>query len=299
MAISASADAVVPSNRQFGNIDRRQYRSAITQRTLVAVVAIVMFDIDGVVRDVGGSYRRALADTVAAFTQEAYRPTAAEIDTLKGEGRWNNDWHASQELIFRYFEGQGRSRQALEAEPGLDYGAIVDYFQRRYRGPNLEDPEQWTGYICQEPLLMTADYLESLTAAALPWGFVSGATPASAAYVLERRLGLVAPPLIAMGEAPDKPDPTGLIAMADRLDPEASQPAFYAGDTVADIYTLVNARRARPDRPWIAVGVLPPHVQGSAAEAEAYSETLRRAGADWVTPRVTNLTPDRIHGLVG
>jgi HAD superfamily phosphatase len=265
-------------------------------------MTIAIFDIDGVVRDVGGSYRRALADTVAAFTQDAHRPSPAEIDLLKGEGLWNNDWHASQELIFRYFEGQGRSRQSLEADDTLAYEAIVDYFQRRYRGPILEDPEQWSGYICQEPLLMGKAYLESLTAAGMAWGFVSGATPASAAYVLGRRLGLNEPPLIAMGDAPDKPDPTGLIAMADRLDrldpPNQTQPVLYAGDTVADIYTVVNARKVRPDGPWIAVGVLPPHVQGDPKVAAAYGETLRQAGADWVTDRVTNLTPDQIRGLL-
>ncbi len=261
-------------------------------------MAIAIFDIDGVVRDVGGSYRRALADTVAAFTQESNRPSPAEIDLLKGEGLWNNDWHASQELIFRYFEGQGRSRQSLEADRSLAYKTIVDYFQRRYRGPILEDPEQWSGYICHEPLLMEKFYLESLTAAGIGWGFVSGATPASAAYVLERRLGLVEPPLIAMGDAPDKPDPTGLIAMADRLDPSRTQAALYAGDTVADIYTLANARKAQPDRPWIAVGILPPHVQDDPEVAAAYGETLRLSGANWVTDRVEALTPDQICALV-
>ncbi|WP_390883097.1 HAD family hydrolase [Kovacikia minuta] len=72
--------------------------------------AIVVFDIDGVVRDVGGSYRRALADTVEHFTNGAYRPAQVEIDQLKSEGIWNNDWEASQELIYRYFERQGQPR---------------------------------------------------------------------------------------------------------------------------------------------------------------------------------------------
>ncbi|MBC7824487.1 MAG: TIGR01548 family HAD-type hydrolase, partial [Candidatus Parcubacteria bacterium] len=66
------------------------------------MAAIVVFDIDGVVRDVSGSYRRALADTVEQFTQNAYRPTSQEIDLLKSEGTWNNDWEASQELVYRY-----------------------------------------------------------------------------------------------------------------------------------------------------------------------------------------------------
>ena len=149
-------------------------------------MSIVVFDIDGVVRDVGGSYRRALADTVEHYTHRAFRPSPAGIDQLKGEGIWNNDWEASQELIYRYFEAQGNPRRSID----LDYDAIVVFFQSRYRGP---DPVNWTGYICQEPLLMSADYLEQLTQAGIAWGFFSGATTGSAKYVLERRLGLQSP----------------------------------------------------------------------------------------------------------
>jgi HAD superfamily phosphatase len=92
--------------------------------------AIIVFDIDGVVRDVGGSYRRALADTVEHFTGGAYRPSSVEIDQLKSEGVWNNDWEASQELVYRYFEAQGQKRSQIV----LDYNAIVAFFQSRYRG---------------------------------------------------------------------------------------------------------------------------------------------------------------------
>src|ERR671932_1174589 len=75
--------------------------------------AIVVFDIDGVVRDVAGSYRRAIADTVEHFTDGVYRPSGLEIDQLKSEGIWNNDWEASRELVYRYFEVQGQARSAL------------------------------------------------------------------------------------------------------------------------------------------------------------------------------------------
>ena len=50
---------------------------------LVMKTAIVVFDIDGVIRDVGGSYRRAIADTVEHFTGGASRPTLTDIDALK------------------------------------------------------------------------------------------------------------------------------------------------------------------------------------------------------------------------
>lgn len=48
-----------------------------------------------------------LADTVEQFTQGAYRPSPEDIDQLKAEGIWNNDWEGSMELIYRYFESQG------------------------------------------------------------------------------------------------------------------------------------------------------------------------------------------------
>jgi HAD superfamily phosphatase len=250
-------------------------------------MTIVVFDIDGVVRDVGGSYRRALADTVEHYTGGAYRPTAVEIDRLKGEGIWNNDWEASQELIYRHFEAAGQSRQTI----ALDYGAIVAFFQSRYRG---SDPVNWDGYICQEPLLMSADYLAQLSAAGIGWGFFSGATTGSAQYVLHKRLGLESPVLVAMEDAPGKPDPTGLfqaIALLHSLD---ETPVIYVGDTVADMYTIAQARSQQPDRTWIAVGVLPPHVQSDAEIKAAYAETLKQAGAAIVLDSVQQLTPERI-----
>ena len=252
-----------------------------------SVKPIVVFDIDGVVRDVGGSYRRALADTVEHYTGGEYRPTAVEIDRLKGEGIWNNDWEASQELIYRYFEAEGESRSTIT----LDYGAIVAFFQLRYRGPDLT---HWTGYICQEPLLMSADYLAQLTAAGIAWGFFSGATTGSAEYVLHKRLGLESPVLVAMEDAPGKPDPTGLFQAIALLQSPDGTPVIYVGDTVADMYTVAQARSQQPERTWIAVGVLPPHVQADAEIKAAYRETLRQAGAAIVLDSVQHLTPEQI-----
>jgi HAD superfamily phosphatase len=258
--------------------------------------AIAVFDIDGVIRDVGGSYRRALADTVEHFTQGAYRPTPQDIDALKAEGIWNNDWEGSQELIYRHFETQGQARTDLT----LDFDALVDFFQRRYRGPVLADPNQWTGYISQEPLLVAGNYFQTLQTAQVAWGFFSGATRGSAQYVLERRVGLIKPILVAMEDAPGKPDPTGLFQVAETLaSREKSLPVLYAGDTVADMQTVVKARQQRPDTPWLAVGILPPHVTASdATYRDRYGQALTEAGADIVLPRLRDLTPERIHTLI-
>jgi HAD superfamily phosphatase len=263
--------------------------------TKMTTDAIAIFDIDGVIRDVSGSYRRAIADTVEQFTQAAYRPSSMDIDSLKSEGVWNNDWDASFELVCRYFEGQGQSRDRLS----LDYETLVDFFQSRYRGP---DPENMTGYICQEPLLVNPAYWDSLTQAGILWGFFSGAMRAEAAYVLEGALGLKNPVVVAMEDAPGKPDPTGLFATLQQLESQHSSsdpvPVVYVGDTVADLYTVEKAKQQQPNRTWIGVGVLPPHVQDSEERKNAYSGNLKKAGAAIVLGNVKELTPALIGELV-
>ncbi len=261
-----------------------------------SIPAIVVFDIDGVVRDVSGSYRRALADTVEEFTAQAYRPTADDIDRLKSEGVWNNDWEGSQELIYRYFETQKQSREQLN----LDYNSIVAFFQSRYRGT---DPNNLTGYICDEPLLLQPSYLNQLTEAGIRWGFFSGATRASATYVLQQRLNLQSPVLIAMEDAPGKPDPTGLFSTVELLENSSDKiknlpPVIYVGDTVADMYTVEKAQNNQPNRTWIGVGVLPPHVQETAQKRDAYAELLKKAGATIVLGNVQELTSEKIHELI-
>jgi HAD superfamily phosphatase len=233
---------------------------------------------------------------VEQFTRGQSRPTDSAIDDLKGEGCWNNDWEASQELIYRYFETQGQTR----AVTALDYAKIVEFFQSKYRGEVIQPDgtTEWTGYIVQEPLLAESAYFDRLTAANIAWGFFSGATRASADFVLRSRLGLVDSLLIAMEDAPGKPDPTGMFMALDQLGLAADQPVIYVGDTVADMYTIVKARELRPDRTWIAVGVLPPHVQDGGDRQAAYTTTLQQAGASIVFANVQDLTPEAINRMM-
>lgn len=269
--------------------------ASTSSREVSQVKAIAIFDIDGVIRDVSGSYRRALADTVEQFTHGQYRPSSSAIDSLKAEGCWNNDWEASQELIYRYFERRGQTREAI----ALDFEALVDFFQRRYRGPVLEDPTQWTGYIADEPLLVTTEYFAALTQGQIAWGFFSGATRGSANFVLEHRLGLTSPPLVAMHDAPGKPDPTGFFQVAEQLSGNLlNMPVLYAGDTVADMHTVQQAQAQRPEGQWIGVGILPPHVIASGAVyAAEYRDRLKAAGAAIVLSRLTDLTVEQITKL--
>ncbi|MBT9314991.1 TIGR01548 family HAD-type hydrolase [Leptothoe spongobia] len=255
-------------------------------------IALAIFDIDGVVRDVSGSYRRAIADTVEHFTQGHYRPTPTDIDQLKSEGIWNNDWKASQELIHRHGQVSDRTYNT-------DYKAIITYFQERYRGTG-DDPKQWTGYITQEPVLMSAQYLAKLAHEGIPSAFFSGATRGSANYILQQRIGLSDPILIAMADAPSKPDPTGLYMTIKQLEATVPSglPVLYAGDTVADMATIKAAQTHCPERLWLGVGVLPPHVQADVIYRDRYSKTLQEAGADLVLNHVEQLTPEKIQALI-
>ncbi|MEO0928886.1 MAG: TIGR01548 family HAD-type hydrolase [Cyanobacteria bacterium J06643_13] len=253
--------------------------------------AVLIFDIDGVIRDVGNSYRKAIADTVEHFTEGGWRPTMEDLDNLKSEGIWNNDWEASQELTYRYFEAQDKTREEVK----LDYDRIVEFFQERYRGKH---PELFDGYITDEPLLVSPAYFEQLLANDLTYGFFSGATKGSADFVLKRRLGLENPVLVAMEDAPSKPDPKGMFQAIAQLEIAASNiPVFYLGDTVADMYTVVKAREIKPERKWIAIGILPPHVQTSQARKEDYAQKLLAAGAEIVLSNVEKLDPDLIREL--
>jgi len=241
-----------------------------------------VFDIDGVIRDVSGSYRRALADTVEHFTNETNRPTPEEIDELKSEGIWNNDWEASQELIKRYFQGVGQ-------ESKISYKDIVEFFQIRYWG---SESKQFDGYIETEPLIATTEYFQELTEAGIGWGFFSGATRASASYVL-KRLAIADPVLIAMEDAAGKPEPTGLLLAVKQIEIKASKLAnavVYIGDTVADMLTVLKARTYDPSyKKYVAVGVIPPHVRVDLRDR--YADLLKENGADIVLNSVLELTP--------
>jgi HAD superfamily phosphatase len=256
------------------------------------LTAIIIFDIDGVIRDVGNSYRRAIADTVEEFTAGAWRPSMEDLDNLKSEGIWNNDWEASEELIYRYFESIDKPRETIL----LDYDRIVEFFQLRYRGKH---PQLFDGYIAQEPLLVSPEYFQQLRDNHIGWGFFSGATRGSAEFILKHRLNLNKPILVAMEDAPSKPDPTGMFDTVEQIEVfQANLPVFYLGDTVADMYTVVNAREIQLERNWIGIGILPPHVQTSEARMADYAQKLLAAGAEIVLSNVEKFDLSMIKELL-
>ena len=242
---------------------------------------ILLFDIDGVIRDVTSSYRLAIQETVKYFT--AWNPSIESIDELKSEGCWNNDWDATLELIKRF---KGKTTKFAEIP---NKNLIIKTFSNFYFGGDPEgDPMQWKGFIKNEPLLVNKNLFNSLEKFGIKWGFISGAEPPSARFVLQQRLGLTNAPLIAMGEAPEKPNPKGLLHLAKKIKGSSLGQKIpwvaYLGDTVADVLTIQNAKRKIPSQSFLSIAIAPPHLHKKTAQGMRikYEQSLKKAGANLI-----------------
>ena len=251
-------------------------------------IGLILFDIDGVIRNVENSYRLSLKKTVYKFS--GWEPSSMDIDNAKNEGIWNNDWDLSLEFIKR-FKKKGNSNLKIPSRE-----EIVKCFEEFYFGgdPN-KDSKYWSGFIKNEELLVEKEFFDFLENNGIIWGFVSGAESASAKFVLEKRLGLKSPPLISMEDAPDKPDPKGFINLSknllgDKLG-ESKIPIAYVGDTIADINTVMNAKKEIPSQKFISIGIAPPHLHSKSRlnERHSYEKNLKDAGADLILNSIHDL----------
>jgi len=252
-------------------------------------IGLILFDIDGVIRSVENSYRLSLKKTVYKFS--GWEPSYIDIDNAKNEGIWNNDWDLSLELIKRCIKKKNLKLKIPSREE------IVKSFGDFYFGGNQnKDSKYWSGYITNEELLVDKKFFDLIQSNGIIWGFVSGAEPASAKFVLEKRLGLKSPPLISMGDAPDKPDPRGFINLSKKLlgnkFGESNIPIAYVGDTIADINTVINARKEIPSQKFISIGIAPPHLhlKSRIKERNLYEKNLENSGADLILKSIYDLT---------
>ena len=251
-------------------------------------IGLILFDIDGVIRSVENSYRLSLKKTVHKFS--GWEPSYIDIDQAKNEGIWNNDWDLSLEFIKRYIKKENLNLEIPSREK------IVRCFKKFYFGgdPN-KDSKYWSGFITNEELLVDKKFFDLLESNGIIWGFVSGAESTSAKFVLEKRLGLKSPPLISMGDAPDKPNPEGFINLSKKLLGEkfgsSKIPIGYVGDTIADINTVINAKKEIPTQKFISVGIAPPHLHSNSRlnERHSYEKKLKNAGADLILNSINEL----------
>ena len=119
-------------------------------------IGLILFDIDGVIRDVTNSYRMAIQETVCIFC--GWKPSIQEIDSIKSEGCWNNDWDLSLEMINRHVQKNNLSLSIPTREK------LIKCFENFYFGgdPN-DDSSKWSGFIKNETLLVKKNLFDELT----------------------------------------------------------------------------------------------------------------------------------------
>ena len=281
----------------------------------------VVLDVDGVLVDVAGSYRRAIRESL----DRVYGTTIGDEDvqSFKDAGGFNNDWDlTSAAALYLLAAREGYDADAaaftdaVAAEGGgLDaakavvdglpvdaadavYGAwdpdrLRDVFQAHYLGGDLyreleggDPPVEESGYIHDEPVLAEASTLDRLTDR-FPVGVLTG-RPAAEADIALNRVGLAVPDdrRFTMDDwEAGKPDPHALVTLAERFDADA---VAFVGDTLDDILTAVNATRADPTREYHGVGVLTGGLTGDEGRRK-----YEAAGADAVIDSVNDL-PDRL-----
>lgn len=210
---------------------------------------------DGVLVEVGSSYREAIRETVRHFTG-----TDVSHDTIqnfKNAGGWNNDWLLSQRLIGDY---------------GLtvDYEAVVDYFNRIFLGENGDGlilREQWVPRSGLFPRLARHASLAIFT----------GRAKYEADVTLGRYAAAIQFDPIITDElvANPKPAPDGLFLVQQH---HPGKQIWYLGDTVDDARSAQGA-----EVPFIGVSMKtnPRHAE--------ISETLYAAGAFTVLDDVNEL----------
>lgn len=222
----------------------------------------ILFDMDGVLVDVAGSFRRAILETAEALG--GVRATPEDVQGYKDRGGFNNDWVLTHALL---------------RDHGVDvpFETVVEVFNARYRGAN------WDGLIAHEPPLVTTETLEALAARG-DLALVTGRAEEEARVTL-RRFGWerLFPVVIAMEQQGErgKPDPFPIRLALDQLGLDG-EGAAYVGDTVDDVRAAIAAG-------VLAVGVVPP------GHGASHRATLEAAGAELVLDDV-NALPTALPG---
>ena len=282
-------------------------------------VDAVVLDIDGVLVDVADSYRRAIVESVDRVYGETI--TKADIQPFKNASGFNNDWELTDAAALFVLTARetdvdvaGFTDAIADHGGGLDAAKAVvrellaereaddvfaawdpehlrEVFQTLYLGseryreieggePAFDAP----GYINDEPKLVSDATLETLQRR-YAVGVVTG-RPAAEADIAMERVGLEIPDehRFTMDNWEEgKPHPHALLTLAERFD---AQRVAFAGDTLDDIQTAVNADDEDPDRVYYGVGVLTGGLTGEDGRA-----TYADNGASAVVESVEKL-PD-------
>ncbi len=172
---------------------------------------ILIFDVDGVLVDVHGSFHRTIIDTVRYFTGR--RVTYAQIHEWKNRPGYNDDWKLTTDWI-----------RSLGRE--VTYEEVFDRYNRIFWGENGEGNvrrERW--------LVSTRDVAR--WAGRYELAIFTGRSRQELSHTFDAWPGrehfrrIVTAEDVKCG----KPDPEGLLQVLEGRDPDA---ALYLGDNIDD-----------------------------------------------------------------
>ena len=217
---------------------------------------LIIFDVDGVLVDVHGSFHKSIVETIHFFT--GHRVTYTEIHDWKNRSGYNDDWRLSTDWI------------ASLGEP-VPYAKVKARFQKFYWGTKA-----LPGNVAHEKWLVTHARLARWSRRA-ELALFTGRTRRELRHTLE---GTDAKRIFRRAVTMDdvkkgKPDPEGLRILLAGMSPRE---ALYLGDNIDD---ALASKRARV--PFL--GVLP---HGSDAH-NARAAKLRELGALTILHSVRDL----------
>jgi HAD superfamily hydrolase (TIGR01548 family) len=180
---------------------------------------IIIFDVDGVLVDVRGSFHSTVLETVRFFTKK--RVTRAELHRWKNQSGFNDDWKLSTAWV-----------QSLGGK--FEYDEVKRKFVELYWGKNGK------GNVAREKWLLPRVRLRRLASRA-ELALFTGRVRQEADYTLDRcRVREFFRQIVTVEDVQrPKPDPEGLLQILKGRDPSK---ALYLGDNVDDALASQAAR---------------------------------------------------------
>jgi HAD superfamily phosphatase len=180
---------------------------------------LVIFDVDGVLVDVHGSFHRSILDTVKHFTGRRF--TYAHIQQWKSRSGYNDDWRLSTDWVNSLGEK-------------VEYAELKRVFQKIYWGTNGTRGNVWG-----ERWLVPARRLQRWARRA-ELALFTGRTRRELRHTLEHfGVTKLFKRVVTMDDVENlKPHPEGLLRLLNGTDPKA---AVYLGDNLDD---ALAAKRA-------------------------------------------------------
>lgn len=216
---------------------------------------ILIFDVDGVLVDVRGSFHKSTLDTVQHYTGKRFR--SADILRWKNQSGYNDDWKLTTDWI-------------CSLGVPVEYADVKQQFQKFYWGTNGR------GNVALEKWLVSPATLRRLARCG-ELAVFTGRTCQELCHTFERAdAARHFKTIITLDDVRrSKPAPDGLLKILDGRDPAC---ALYLGDNVDDALAAKAA-----GVPFL--GVLP---RGSAARRVLGSK-LRELGARTILHRAADV----------